>query len=120
MTDPTPGAVRPVTVRDRKILVRKLIDTQYMLLNRCAQILTRPHVDKGKKLETIDRMFTVLESAIVNDEDREFLEDLMAEGKLDLRELLGFVTVFEGDEEDDSKVEEQPKVRRARTPAKRA
>lgn len=118
MVDPTPGTERPITVRDREISVRKLIDTQYMLLNRCAQILTRPAVEKEKKLETIDRMFTILESAVVKDDDREFLEDLMASGKLDLRELLSFVTVFEGDDEDGA--EEKPKVRRGRPPAKRA
>ena len=113
MTDPTPGT-RPVTVQGREITIRNLIDTQYMLLGRCARILERPNVDKKEKLATVDRMFTILESVVVEADDVEYLEDLMAKGKLDLRELLSFATP-------EATVEEEaPKVRRGRTTAKRS
>jgi hypothetical protein len=39
-------------------------------------------------------MFTVLESAVVQESDREYLIDLMTGGDLDLRELISFITVF--------------------------
>lgn len=115
MTNPDPGReTQVVLVRDRNIVVRKLVDTQMLLLAREAKILQRDDVDTDRKLAGIDRMFRILESAVAQPSDREFLEELMLEGELDLRELLTFVTVFN---EDDAAT--KPKVRRGRTPVKR-
>jgi hypothetical protein len=118
MTEPDPGrATRIVPVQGRNIVIRQLADTQLMLLNRSARILQRSDVDLDNKAATVDRMFTILENQVVQPEDREYLEDLMAEGKLDLRELLSFVSTFFQDEEE---ADTKTKVRRARTPAKRS
>jgi hypothetical protein len=115
MTAPDPGRqTQVVLVRDRNVVVRKLIDTQMLLLAREAKILQRDDVSVDRKMEGIDRMFRILESAIVQPSDREFLEELMLAGDLDLRELLTFVTVFGADE-----IEDKPKVRRGRAPIKR-
>lgn len=115
MTAPDPGRqTQVVLVRDRNVVVRKLIDTQMLLLAREAKILQRDDVSVDRKMEGIDRMFRILESAVVQPSDREFLEELMLAGELDLRELLTFVTVFGADE-----VEDKPKVRRGRAPIKR-
>lgn len=84
-----------------------------LLLAREAKVLQRDDASTDRKLEGVDRMFRILESAIVQPADREYLEELMTIGDLDLRELLTFVTAFQ-DEDDD-----KPKVRRGRTPAKR-
>lgn len=114
MTSPDPGReTQVVPVRDRSIVVRKLADTQMLLLAREAKVLQRDDASTDRKLEGVDRMFRILESAIVQPADREYLEELMTIGDLDLRELLTFVTAFQ-DEDDD-----KPKVRRGRTPAKR-
>lgn len=114
MTSPDTGReTQIVLVRDRNIVVRKLIDTQMLLLAREAKILQRDDIEMNRKLSGIDRMFRILESAIVQAEDREFLEELMLQGELDLRELLSFVTAFNEDEP------AKPKVRRGRTPVKR-
>lgn len=102
-----------VSVRDRSIVIRKLVDTQMLLLAREAKVLQRDDIGTDRKMNGIDRMFRILESAIVQESDREFLEELMTTGELDLRELISFVTAF-GD--DDA---EKPKVRRGRTPVKR-
>lgn len=85
-----------------------------MLLAREAKVLQRDDLPVGRKLDGIDRMFRILESAIVQVSDREFLEELMLSGELDLRELISFVTVFQ-----DNDASEKPKVRRGRTPVKR-
>lgn len=115
MANEDPGLdTRIVPVQGRNVVVRQLIDTQLMLLNRGARLLQRDDLDRENKLATVDRMFTILESAVVQPEDLEFLEDLMAEGKLGLRDLLGFVTAFNDDE-----VENKPKVRRGRPAIKR-
>lgn len=116
MTNADPGLeTRIVPVHGRSIVIRQLIDAQMMLLNRGARLLQRADLDKENKLATVDRMFTILESVVVQPEDREFLEDLMAEGKLSLRDMMSFISAFNEDQE-----EEKPKVRRGRPPAKRS
>ncbi len=108
---------RPIPVHGRTITVRRLIDTQLLLLNAGAQLLQRPSIERDKKLKTANQMFKILRSAVPGEDDQEYLEDLMAAGELDLRELLSFVNAFE-DEEDGSTQTAKPKARRA--PTKRA
>lgn len=107
-------ATQIVPVHGRNIVIRQLIDTQLMLLNRGARLLQRDDLEKENKLATVDRMFTILESVVVQPEDLEYLEDLMTEGKLSLRDLLSFVSAFSPDG-----AEEKPKVRRGRPAIKR-
>lgn len=116
MTSPDdPGReTRIVDVRGRQVVVRKIIDTQMMLLAREAKVLQRDDITADRQLTAVDRMFRILESAIVQPSDREFLEDLMLDGELDLRELTGFVTIFGSSEE-----VTKPKVRRGRPAIKR-
>jgi hypothetical protein len=114
MTAPDPGReTRIVEVRGRSIVIRQLVDAQIMLLAREAKVLQRDDVPVDRKINGVDRMFRILESAVVQPEDREFLDDLMVDGELDLKELVSFVTAFNLDEN------EKPKVRRGRPPAKR-
>lgn len=105
---------RVVNVQGRDVTIRQLVDTQMLLMAREAKILTRTDIETDRKLEGLDRMFGILESAVVNSDDRAYLERLMEQGELDLRELMGFVTSFEPD---------QPapvvKVRRGRAPVRR-
>ena len=122
MTDPDipstsdPGReTQVVEVRGRSIVVRKIIDTQMMILAREARVLQRDDVTSDRRLTAIDRMFRILESSVVQPTDREYLEELMLDGELDLRELTSFVTVFGNKAESEA----PPKVRRGRTPAKR-
>lgn len=114
MTNPDPGReTQVVDVRGRSIVVRRLIATQIMILAREAKVLQREDIEVDRKLDGVARMFRVLESAIVQPSDLQFLEELMETGDLDLRELVSFVTVFADSEE------EAPKVRRGRTSVKR-
>lgn len=115
MTIPDPGReTQLIEVRGRNLVVRQLIDTQMMLLAREAKILQRDDIDNSRKMDSVDRMFRILESAIVQPEDRDFLDELIVTGDLDLEELLTFVTVFNKNQD------EKPKVRRGRPPTKRS
>jgi hypothetical protein len=115
MTNPDPGReTQIVDMHGRNVVVRKLADTQVMLLARESKILQRDDVGMDRKLDGIDRMFAILESVVVQAEDKKYMQDLMTTGDLDLRELVSFVTVFEASED-----EKPVRVRRGRTPAKR-
>jgi len=108
---------RIVLVHGRNIVIRKLVDAQMMLLARESKILQRDDVEGSRKLESVDRMFRILQTAIVQPEDREYLEDMIVEGEVDLSELISFVTVFTKTEDGE---DIKPKVRRGRPPVKRS
>ena len=119
MTTPVdPGReTQIVLVRDRNIVIRQLIDTQRMLIARWAVMLQRDDITGEQKLNLLNKMFDTLESVIVQQEDRDFLEELMAAGELDLRELIGFMTAF--DKNIAGEGQAKPKVRRGRAPTRR-
>jgi hypothetical protein len=114
MTSPTdPGReTEIVDVQGKSIVVRMLTDAQYLLLAREARLAQQPDVENIRRLNAISRIFDILETAIVQDTDREYCVDLAAKGKLTLGDMLSFINAFG---EDDVK----PKVRRGRAPTKR-
>lgn len=113
MTEEAPGReVRTVVVQGRDIVVQRLVDTQMMLMARDAKRLQDDKLPTNVKLDAASRMFDILESAIVEPADVEYMEELMVKGKLDLRELTEFVTVFQVEEASAGK----PRVRRGRPP----
>lgn len=118
MTNPDPGReTKLVPVAGKNIVVRELMDAQMALLMRESDILKRNDVEMARKHKSVALMFKVLQSAVVQEEDREYVDELIAGGELGLRDLMSFITVFaDEDAEDDSK----PKVRRGRAPAKRS
>jgi hypothetical protein len=117
MTNPDPGReTQIVDVRGRNILIKKLNDTQIMLLAREAKVLQRDDISADRKMDGIDRMLFILESVVADGSDREYMQDLMMKGELDLRELISFVTAFEAVDGEGKPV---ARVRRGRTPAKR-
>lgn len=117
MTTPVdPGReTQVVAVRDRSIVIRQLIDTQRMLIARWAVMIQRDDIPGAQKLELLSKMFDTLESVIVQQEDRDYVEELMAAGQLDLRELISFMTAFDNQGEGGAK----PKVRRGRAQTRR-
>jgi hypothetical protein len=121
MTEPTPVSpddtareTRIVDVRGRAIVVRKLVDAQYMFLNREAHLLQQDGVAPARKIDGIRRIFNTLESQVVEGSDRDYLMDLVSTGDLELKELMGFISEFNEPAED-----AKPKVRRGRRPAAR-
>jgi hypothetical protein len=113
MTQPDPGRdTRVINVKGRSIVVRQLLDAQAILMMREARTLQRDDVDIDRKFKGVERLFNILETAIVQQDDRDYLTDLIVAGQLELRDLMDVVTIF-------SEEETKPKVRRGR-PAKRA
>ena len=113
MTTPEdPGnETRIVEVKGRNIVVRQLNDAQLLLMGREARLAGREDTDPGRRLAGVGRIFDILESAVVQEEDREYLLDLTVAGNLRLSDLMTFITAFSD--------EPKPKVRRGRVAAKR-
>jgi hypothetical protein len=114
MTDPG-RETQTVDMHGRDVVIKKLSETQIMLLAREAKVLRRDDVDTDRKLDGIDRMLTILESVVVEADDKVYMQDLMTTGDLDLRELITFVTSFEPQDD----VAKPARVRRGRASAQR-
>jgi hypothetical protein len=115
MTAPLdPGKeTRIVDVHGRNIVVRALNDAQLLLIAREARLAQIPETTPERRLVAVSRIFDILENAIVQDADKEYLMDLTVQGTLTLTDMTGFISAF-GDAEED----EKPRARRGR-PAKR-
>ena len=89
-TSPDPGReTRLIDIKGRLITVRQLKDA-------------------------ISRMFDILESAIVQQEDKDYLTALNVAGDLEITDLMVFISSF-----NEPQAAEKPKVRRGRPPLKR-
>lgn len=114
MTNPDPGKeTRLVDIGGRNIVVRELVDAQLMLLGREARLAMNQATDNERRLVAVSRIFDMLESVIVQDEDREYILDLTVKGKMTLGAMLGFISAFQDEEE-------KPRVRRGRAATKRS
>jgi hypothetical protein len=109
MTTPEdPGKeTRIVDVKGRNIVVRQLTDAQLLLLGREARLAAKDDVEQTRRLAGVGRIFDILESAVVQEEDREYLLDLTVQGDLHLSDLMSFITVF-------GEPQSKPRVRRGR------
>lgn len=116
MTEPTPvdpgRETRIIDLKGRQVVVRQLTDAQQLLLSREATLLQKPTIDRARKMTAVSRIYDMLESAVAQEEDREYLTELNLAGELELKDMMTFVSVF-GTEQ------EKPKVRRGRPPTKR-
>src|SRR5262245_17326281 len=107
--------VVPMDVNGRDVLFRSLSSVQYMQLQHEGFLLEKDTTDMNRKRKSLDRVFRTMRSAIVNDDDKEYIEDLIADGKISLRELVRkILQVYKS-----TKDEPTPAVRRARTPRRR-
>ena len=110
MTQGDPGhETRPVKIKDRQVETRKLKDAQLLLMNREAQLVTRTDLPMDRRLKGAATLMDLLESAIVQESDRQWLTDLNVKGELELTDLMEILTVF-----GDDKADEKPVVRRGR------
>lgn len=109
MTNPEdPGKeTRIVPVKDRNIIVRQLNDAQLLLLAREARLAAREDTEQGRRLSAVGRIFDILESQVIHEEDQEYLLDLTVGGHLELKDLMDFITAF-------GEPATKPKVRRGR------
>lgn len=104
-----------VDLKGRSVVIRELNDAQIALMAREARLLSKDGIDGQRKLDAVARMFNILESVVIDSADKSYMDDLIAEGELDLRDLTGFVSVFSN-----NKDEAPVKVRRGRPAVKRS
>jgi hypothetical protein len=115
-TSPDPGReTRLIDIKGRLVTVRKLTDAQMMLMLREAKVLQSDEAGLERKLTALSRVFDILESAVVQAEDKEYLVNLNVAGDIEISDLMVFITAF-----GELEVVEKPKVRRGRPPLKRA
>lgn len=113
MTEPVTDNGRPtrlVPVNGRQIVVRQLIDTQMVHLLRHSRILQKDDVAVKDKLDSVERIFAILETMIVQQDDRDYMVKLEETGEVELKDLMAFISAFQDEEP------EKPKARRGRPP----
>lgn len=82
---------RIIQTRDfhgRQVKFRSFSDTQLAQMNHEATILTSDRHDTERKRKAMDRCFRTLQTMFVDEEDMDFAAELIADGELDLRELM--------------------------------
>ena len=100
MSQPDPGReTRIVPIKGRQVVARRLKETQLLLLARDAQRLQQDNVTSTAKLAAIARMMDIMESAIVQPEDRDYVTGLQVSGDLEMSDLMSVITVFESDDQ---------------------
>lgn len=109
MTQTEPQVKASMVLKGRSMEVRRLKDAQLMLMAKEAQVVTRKDVSLERRLLGVTRLMDILESAIVNEADRDFITDLNIKGELELSDLTSVLNVLKQDEP-----EEKPVVRRGR------
>ncbi len=104
---------RTIPISGRDITVHKLSDAQFVLMAREAKQVQRDSTDPERRVVAAARLFDILESMLVIEDERDFVLDEIIAGKIELNDLLAGIRAF-GDEP------AKPKVRRGRPPTKRA
>lgn len=90
-----PGTqTRIVPILERQVVVRALNETQMALIAREAGRLTRGNLDGRAAVMAVARVMDIMEKAVVQPEDVEFLTEQMIDGKLSLQDLLPMLSVF--------------------------
>jgi hypothetical protein len=110
MADPG-KETRIIDILERSIVVRELTEGQMLVLSRYADQASSDRTDPRTKVAAVSKMLTVLEQAVVQAEDRQFLEDQMIAGNLDLGAMTQVVSVFQ---------QEKPKNRATRRATSRS
>lgn len=88
---------RIIEVKGRQIVVRQLTDAQYLLMAREAKRASRNDLDGVVRLTSAARIMDIMETAVVQEEDREYLMDLTVAGDLEISDLMPVITVFGSD-----------------------
>lgn len=87
MTDTTKGPLL-----GREVGVRTLDEAQLGLLAHQAKIMQRESSTKDENVRALAMAFRIIFSAFPTPDDREFVEDSVADGKVTAAELIRFIT----------------------------
>jgi hypothetical protein len=104
---------RTVTIKGREIAVRRLTDAQLTLASREGRLLQKDTIEARRKWDAIGRVLDILESAVVEEADREYLMDLTVARELELADMLPILKAFA------DAGEQKVQVRRGRPPKRR-
>lgn len=116
MTDPTPEVVEVtdapvsvITINGREIVIKSPNESQILQVIHEASIFQDEsgRISQDRKFKSLDRFFRVLVSMVVKEEDREFVEDEIADG------LLSAMIIMEQFKGAINKRKIEPTVRRA-------
>ncbi len=102
--------VRHVQIAGRDIAVTRVTETQALLVSREGVLLRKEGIDKDRKIRGMTRVLDAVESLIPDEDDREFITDMMLTGQLNLEDLLPVISAFK----DEAAVPAKPAVRRGR------
>ena len=87
--------VREITFRDRVLLIKLPTPEQVLVwkrtLTQVEALEEAPAKDGYALMRMIDRTRRIIDSVLVNDADKEWLDDLMLDGKLPLNEAVQVV-----------------------------
>jgi hypothetical protein len=114
MTNPE-ADIRLVDVKGRKISVRQLKDAQLILMGRDAKTLGDENADQRRRFNAAAYIMDAFESAIVTDQDKDYVLDLTRKGQLEISDFQEFLSVFHTEP-----TEVKKPVRRGRPPRKSA
>ena len=85
------SVTKMVIIGDREVLCRMLTEAQFMQLAYEANVLENKHTPNERKIKTLSRLFRVMRSVIVDEDDREYVEDLMADGSVTMKHILSAI-----------------------------
>jgi hypothetical protein len=104
-------ATQAIPIGGKTIVIRALLPAQMLQMQHEARLMESSMVDTTRKIKSLERVHRGLLSTIVQDSDRDFVEDLMIDGKIELEDLMNAVLDLTGA----PSPEKKPKVRRGRT-----
>lgn len=115
MTNPDPGReTRVYDLLGRSIVVRQLLDSQIGLLQREQSILVNPNVELERKVRSTQLVMKVLLSMVVQPDDADYVDELIADGEIELSDLFQMMALFR-----EEKAPAKPRVQRGRSSVRR-
>lgn len=103
---------KAIDIQGRPITLKKITVGQMALVMRESRRMQRDDVTGKEAMAALERVDTIVASLIVFDEDKEYVDELMAAGTLDITEMVQHVMAIYTE----GSAEEKPKVRRGRPP----
>lgn len=107
----------PYTLKGRKMWFKPAIHAQFILLQR--EWLKMTQLKEGEQYGKLYiavqvKTLAVIESQFLDEADREWVEDLMLNGKIDIPDLMPILSGGKGGKEtdDDAEVEQAPRAQR--------
>lgn len=78
-------------VGGREISIKKLNETQIMLIMREGAVLRSPKIDTERRMKGVATILDIVESSIEDPDDLEYILKLVSIGKVEFPELLSLV-----------------------------